>query len=187
MTMLRVRVGYSGIGGTPYLTTYYFGGSGSTMATACGSAVAAHHTALKALQDSGITYRLDPQVVEMDESTGSATASYSITAATAAGALSVESLPFASQGLVRLRTGDYANGREIRGRHFIPGLTENANNDGAVVSTTVTSINAIYASLIGDGATDWVVWSRFNGSVNSVTTADMWEQFATLRTRRPGF
>lgn len=185
--MLRVRVGYSGIGGTPYLTTYYFGGTGSTIATAAGSAVAALHTALKASQDSGITYRLDPQVVEMDESTGAATASYSITAATAAGALSVESLPFAVQGLMQLRTGDYAGGREVRGRHFVPGLTENANNDGAVVSTTVTTLNAAYAGLIGDGATDWVIWSRKNGSVHSITTAAAWEQFATLRTRRPGF
>lgn len=185
--MLRVRVAYSGIGGTPYLSTFYFNGTGSTQATDAHTGVTTFQNALDAVQDNGLTWRSDPQVVEMDPTTGAATASYSVTSATAVGALAVESLPFASQGLIRLRTGVYASGREIRGRLFVPGLTENANNDGAVVAATQTAVNAAAAALIADGTSEWVVWSRSNGTTEAITSATMWDQFATLRTRRPSF
>jgi len=185
--MLRVRVGYSGIGGTPYLSTFYFDGSGSTAAADAATAVSTFQNAVDNIQDTGLSWRVDPQVVEMDPVTGQATASYAQGSLNGTGALGAESLPFASQGLIQLRTGVYAAGREIRGRLFIPGLVEASNNDGAVVAATVTALNNAAGSLITDANSDWGVWSRTNGTIETIVSATTWEQFATLRTRRPGF
>lgn len=187
MTILRVRVGYSGIGGTPYLSTFFFNGAGQTDADNAASAVATFQGAIDAFQDSELTWRTDPQVVEINEANGQALGSYSTAAQTASGSVTGESVPFIAQALVRMRTGVYIAGRELRGRLFIPGLTEVNSTNGVLASATLTGLGIACDNLRTDADAEWVVWSRTHGQDSVITAANVWEQFATLRSRRPGF
>lgn len=183
--MLRVRVGYSGIGGTPYLSTFFFDGSGQTAADDAASAVATFQGALDAVQDTTLSWSMDSVVVQIDPESGQALGAYAVTPASGSGALGNESLPYVSQGLIQLRTGVFENGREVRGRLFVPGLTESANNDGTLASATATTIDSAAAALVADADSLWSVWSRTNGVVAQIAQVTVWNQFATLRTRRP--
>lgn len=183
--MLRVRVVWSGIGGTPFLSTFYFSGTDATSAanavTACGVFLAAVDTAM----DSELSWAVDQQVAVIDETSGLATASFTAATTTGAGASGSDSLPFVSQVLLRLRTGVFVNGREIRGRIFLPGETITGTDDGVVDPARITTVDAAAATLIGDANSNWVVWSRQNGQAQTIASASTWNQFATLRTRRP--
>jgi len=161
-------------------------GTGQTEADNAAAAVASYHGALDAYQDSGISWTLDQQVVEMDHVTGNATGSYAVTAATATGGVATESLPFAAQAVIRLRTGVYTNGREVRGRTYLPGLTEAANDDGKVSATYITNLNVVANGLRNDATCEWAIWSRINGTVSEITSVSTWDQFGIMRSRRPG-
>lgn len=185
--MLRLRVGYTGVGGTPYLSTFYFVGTTQTEADDSAVAVEAFMGAIDAAMDNGQFWTLDPVVVQIDAATGTAIGAFSVLAGSGQGATAGETLPFISQGLIQLRTGFFVNGRELRGRLFIPGLTESANADGGLaLATQVILVNAA-ATMIASGPPSWGVWSRTHGVFADVTTATIWNQFASLRTRRPGF
>lgn len=185
--MLRVRVGFSGIGGTPYLSTYYFNGTGQTAANDAVAAIGTFMGVVDNHQDTALTWRTDPQVVEINVLNGQATSSYATTVVTSSGLINADNLPFVSQGLLQLRTGTYYNGREVRGRIFIPGLTDGANTNGTLATSVASPINGAAAALIANGATEWVVYSRANRVIQPVIAASCWDQFATLRTRRPSF
>lgn len=185
--MLRVRVTWSGIGGTPYLSTFYFDGLTQTDAdnavTAVGTALALYD----GLVDNQVTWATDPEVPVMDEATGQSISAFSTTPLSGTGAQSSSNLPFATQGLLRLRTGVFVSGREIRGRLFLPGLVSASNTDGTVTPANKANIDSWFDGLRTDANSVWVVWSRKNGQVATITSNVMWTQWASLRTRRPSF
>lgn len=187
MTMLRIRVGWNGLGGAPGLSTFYFAGSNQTDATNCSVAVDTLLLALEAYQDTELQYKVDPTCVAMDESTGAIIGAFGISGTTGAGNVVGESIPFACQALAQLRTGVYVNGREIRGRIFIPGLTESNVTNGTLATATKNGIDAAFGVLVADADADFVVWSRKNGQDSPVIAVTVWEQLAVLRSRRPGF
>lgn len=100
---------------------------------------------------------------------------------TGAGALSDEMLPIASQGLISWSTGVVFNNRRVRGRTFIPGLTQDANEDGRLGIATITALNPALAPLVGSGL---VIASRRSGTFVPVVSGSIWGQFAVLRSRR---
>lgn len=187
MTMLRIRVAWNVPGGSPGLSTFYFAGSNQTDATNCSSAVDTLLAAIEPYQDTETTYKVDPTCVAMDESSGAIIGAFGISGTTGAGNVVGESIPFACQALAQLRTNVYVNGREIRGRLFIPGLTESQVTNGVVSSAALSGLNAAFGALVADADADYVVWSRRNGQDSPVTAVTVWEQLAVLRSRRPGF
>ena len=94
----------------------------------------------------------------------------------------------ATQVLVRWRTGVVRNGREVRGRTFIPGLNR--------VNLASGNIGEAYRSAIEVEANDFLtttsigfgVWARPKagspGALVQVTDADVWSELAVLRRRR---
>lgn len=169
--------------GAPWLATHYFNDTAGTAAQAV-TAVGTFWGAIDAFMDSEVDWTTGTEVETVDPVTGNVTAITSVTAATGSGALAVESLPRAAQGLIRWRTGDYIAGREIRGRTFIPGLAESTNDNGDLSAATVAAFNAAASALIADANSVLDIWSRKNAVARAVVTGSTWSQYAVMRSRR---
>lgn len=184
-TLYRVRVALSGdavAGGG--LSTYYFRTVDGTAQQAA-TAVATLWVALEPQLNGALTWTSNSQVDTIETTTGKVTASTAVTNATGVGDSASERLPEATQLLVRLRTGVYQNGREVRGRLFIPGMTEANSSNGTPLGAMVTSINSAFATLVGTANANWVVYSPRYLNAFDVSSANCWgDEFAVLRSRR---
>jgi len=156
------------------------GGTGRQAATAVGN----FWGAVDSLMEVSVSWTTLADVESVNAANGQVTAVTGTTPATGGGVAATTGLPIATQGLVRWRTGVYANGREIRGRWFIPGLATASNNDGAPSSTMLSTVNTAASTLISDANSVLEVWSRANGSAVDVASGTCWSQFAVLRSRR---
>lgn len=95
--------------------------------------------------------------------------------------------PNASQGLIRYRTSEVINGRVLKGRQYIPGMSSQAQaSTGEVGPTGTNALNAAGVAL--RGAAGFGIWHRpVNGSGGAFATANQssaWTEFAIQRRRR---
>lgn len=185
--MLRVRVLWSGVGGTPYLSTHYFEGTTQTEANDAVTAIGAFWGGVDAWCDSSNSWATESEVLNLDAATGQPLGTFVTAVQSGTGALAGSNLPFASQGLIRWRTGEFINGKEVRGRTFIPALNSTNILEGQPTAALVTAINGFCTTLLASATSDLVVWSRAHGVAHTTTSGTMWNQFAVLRTRRPSF
>jgi hypothetical protein len=182
--MLRVRTGFSGISGSPYLSTMYFM-TGDTLADAqaANTAVGAFWNTIDASLINGITWATQAEVTVMTLA-GVVTGLHQVTPVTGAGGTTGVLTPPATQGLVRWNTGVFLSGRQLRGRTFIPGIPTSMVSGGVPTGSLVTNVNAAAATLIADANADLGIWSRKGTAIASVLTGQLWNQFAVLRSRR---
>lgn len=121
-----------------------------------------------------------PEVRLVDDVTGALVGTENMTPpAPVVGTGGPDPLPDASQVLLRFNTGSIANGRRIKGRCFIPGVTRDAavlGNNADVVAWRTAGVG-----LVGSGL---VVWSRTAQLHAEVNAVDCWAEFATQRRRR---
>lgn len=181
--MYRVRTTFSGVTGSPWLSTMFFDEAGGSAANAV-TAVGAFWGAVDNLIDSSVSWTTLADVESVDATSGHVTAVTATTPQFGAGGGGTSGIPIVAQGLVRWRTGVYLNGREVRGRTFIPGLGTPSNSDGTLTPGSATTIGTASAALIADIASILVVWSRANLQAKTVTASSVWTQFAVLRSRR---
>jgi len=181
--MYRVRTVFTGMQGAPWLNTLFFDDQAGTAAQAV-TAVGTFWSSVDGLIDSEVDWTTLADVETVASATGQVTGVTQTTPATGSGALAAEALPIATQGLVRWRTGIFAGGREIKGRTFIPGLTETANDNGKPTSAVVTAVNAAAAALISDANSALVIYTRANSAEATVISGSCWTEFAVLRSRR---
>jgi hypothetical protein len=92
-----------------------------------------------------------------------------------------ERLPFATQGLCRLRTNTFFGGRELRGRLYIPGLTEDHSDAGVPNANFKTKVQDAL-TLLGESAL--AVYSPTKHQWATVGATSVWSQWAVLRSRR---
>lgn len=187
--MYRVRTSLTGVQGSPWLSTMYFDVAGGTAQDAA-DAVGVFWTAMDNSMVSAVQWATEAEVAQVNASNGNLVMVHATTPASGTGASATEVLPIATQALIRWRTGSIVNGREVRGRTFIPGLVEANNDSGSPTSTLVTNYSAAAAALIADANSTLVVWHRpttpggSDGSKHDVVTGSMWTEFAVLRSRR---
>lgn len=184
--MYVVKTIFESVPGSPHISLMRFSGSGFPAdAQSAVNAVGAFWGTVDNLMTSGVTWRTDATVFDVDPATGQVTAAYSTTPQTGAGAIGGDAVPNMAQALIHWRTGVYVAGKEIRGKTYVPCLTEAANSAGGViVSTTVSSIQAAADTLKNVTTPNpLVVWSRKNGTVQDVTTAQVNSLWATQRRR----
>lgn len=181
--MYRINTTLTGIPGAPYYNRLYFQLVAGTAQDALDATVA-FWTAVDNLFANDLTWTVDGQVEEVESATGNITDITAGTGGTGSGADATSYLPQINQMLVRLRTGVFFNGREVRGRIFIPGATEAASADGILDSAWVTTMNSALATLVGDADSALMVYSPTHASGAPVTAATVWTQFASLRSRR---
>lgn len=182
--MYRVRTVFTGPAGAPWLNTLYFdeaGGSAQQAATAAG----AFWGAVDAHINTAVSWSTEADVVTVNADTGAATGVISTIPITGAGAVASDILPRSSQGLIRLLTGVFNDGRQIRGRIFVPGLTETANGVGGIVAgATGLALGTAASDLVADASSTLLVWSRSALQDHPVVATSVWSQFAVLRSRR---
>lgn len=182
--MLRVRVTLGAMTIGPGLSTFYFDGVDQAAADDAAGAVTTFMTAIESAMVSYGTWSLETQVAQVDIGTGELEAVYNVAPASGLGDVGDTQLALATQGLLQLRTGSIINGRELRGRLFIPGPTEGHNDlGGRPTAAYIADVNAAAAGLVADSA-GWGVWGRASGSFVEITAATCWSQWAVLRSRR---
>jgi hypothetical protein len=194
----RVRTDLLGLPGLPGISTGYFLASGGTAQQAV-SAWGNFWGAMFGLPlGNGLQANSQAQVDTLDDTNGQLVTSTVTVPTTQSSAAAGETLPWATQGLVRMRTGVVSSGREIRGRLFIPGQLE-SNSFGSPLAAWITAVNTAGAALVSDANSVWCVWRRpkwntppphttppdRNGQAAPVATATAWTQWAVLRSRRP--
>lgn len=184
--VMRVRTVWAGVAGTPYYSNHYFGDD-TVPATAqdAVNAVDAFWFGLSGNISNDLTWTVEGTVARIEATDGSLVGQYAVTPETGVGGSSGQMLPLATQGIVRWLTDTVIAGRMLRGRTFVPGLVEDVNDaDGKPVSALPTLLTTVGQALINDTGNTLQVWSRTHGNFAEVETAQGWNQWATLRSRR---
>jgi hypothetical protein len=134
--------------------------------------------ALKAQQESEQTIIDVVSGLATGTEDGGATAQY-------VGLSSSDPLPWATQGVVRLKTNAFNNGRRLQGRLFIPGPGE-GNSDGLPASLYRSGVDTQCATLLTSSAASgvWAVYSRRYQAWANVLSATCWSQWGVQRRRR---
>lgn len=187
-TIRRVETIVTGVAGSPYYVVGHFTAdtgtptqvtqawhkfvTGSTSGTASGFPV-------------GTVVQTQPEVQLINPVDGAVIGLEDAPPITQNGANPGPQLPRQNQLLVRWRTGNYVNRREVRGRTNLPCVLEEAStNQGEVESTVVSGINTRASELIADTNSVLVVWSKKNGLWWAAATGSCWNKFSVLRSRR---
>jgi len=158
--------------------------------SAAADAAEAFWATVGAAMCTGNTVQVNREVELISESTGVITGIEDTGAhAVTTGANSNPISP-ASQGLIRLRTGVYRTSdttpprtKEIRGRIFIPAISESSCTAGVPDSAIITVWEGALTTLLAATPT-LVVWSREHLEEPAVISGSVWNQFAVLRRRR---
>lgn len=181
--MYRIKTEFTGLPGMPGLNQLYFAASGGAPGSAHAQAFQ-FWDAVSAVQNADLLFNVLAEVEHVESTNGQIVEVSQSTAASGRGTVNTEALPFATQGLIRARTGAFLGGREVRGKIFVPGLSENSSTLGQMANTTETVLQNAVDGLIGATTASWGIYSRVNGVIQPVTAASVWNQFAVLRSRR---
>lgn len=196
--MLRVETIFTGPAGSPWLSVMYFSGTDQAGADQAVADVGAFWGAVDAGMSSAVSWSTNPDVQVLDAATGALTDAFSTTPQAGSGASAGDMLPTAAQALLRWRTSGIVNGRIVRGRTNVPGVTEAFAAAGRPIAAYITTLNTAAAALLA-GASIFQVWSRPHvqdfddsptspptraGSAHVVTSGSAWSEFAVQRSRR---
>lgn len=187
--MLRVRVNWTAPVGGPYLSTFYRNVGTPVQADAddFASDVGDFLNAVDAVINLAVLWAVEASVDDLDAADGSLLNTFGVVPDSGNGGSTADALPAVAQMLVRWPTNAVINGRRVRGRTFLPGVSE-AFSIGqkplaAGILTVLTAAQALQAS----GLT---IWHRPTGTPPSggqpieATGAAVWDQFAYLSSRR---
>jgi len=184
-TMTRVRTIFTGVVGTPWYSNLYFAGDGDDQAYT--EIVGDFWADCAAQMYNQITWATEAAVTHMDTVTGQPTGVGSVTPRSGSGASGGQPLPYSTQLLITMSTGVYRNGREVKGKIFVPGLTIGAVGSGQFLSAAVAPIKQAAddlrtAPVIADDF--WLVYSPTAKAAYPVTGEVAHQKPAVLRSRR---
>ena len=168
------------------MSIMYFADEGGVAAQR--AALADFWSALAGILDQQTSWRIQTTGRILDEASGTLTGLWSDPTNRAGnGNQTGEPVSNSTQALIRWVTDDVVNGRRIRGRTFIPGLTNKAITAGEVSASALNAMETAAAAYAD--ASGLVIWHRpddsgSGGSVHSVTASSVWNEFAVLRGRR---
>jgi hypothetical protein len=182
----RVRVVFVGVAGSPYYSNFYVTATDSDAQPEVDE-IRDFYTDIAGLISNTLSWTVEGVVANIDEASGQITGFSNNTSRTGAGTNSGDINPLANQGLLRLRTGVFTAGREIRGRLNIPGSCEASNTAGKPTSTYMTTLQTsadlhLLSATGLNGA--YNVYSRKNGSTEIVSSVSVAPYWAVLRSRR---
>lgn len=124
-------------------------------------------------------------VDSLNDSTGQLEGVVAVAApASVAGSATGSPVADASQGLIRMSTNAFLNGRRVQGRMFVPGIASSALVGGNLAASAVGDLADALAPTVGA----LCVFSRptptRGGSVSIVNALTGWSELAVLRRRR---
>jgi hypothetical protein len=197
LTIMRLTTEWGGSArGLPYFSTHYFEGNTTTEAESAIAALAAFWGGIEGNLTNALNWAVSGDVEFVDEVTGDLEGLTGVNPASGAGSSGADELPWTAQGLIRWRTGIVSDGRELRGRTFVPGLTEASTDNGALTGSTVTALFNAADALVDSTTADLLVWRRPRpdlpppalparaGLTAVVASTSVWPQLAVLRSRR---
>lgn len=169
------------------MTTVMFFGTVSTVADQR-TALQTFLTSYKANISNVWAYTIRTTGRELDTTTGGLTGAWTETSAkTGTGGVAGQPIPDASQVLYQWRTTHIVNGRFLRGRTFLPGLTATSLTNGNITPGVVTGLQG-YGNTLVAAAVQQGVWHRPQGGAGGVfwatDTCTVWPEVAVLRRRR---
>lgn len=189
--MYRIQTLLRQTSGNDLLSTMYFDTTDYDAATAV-STVNGLWVALSELTSTDLSWQVlaNPEII-LASTGGLVSVATAAGSTVGAGTGEGNPLPFATQGLLKWQTAGIVNNRIVRGRTFIPALTEDANTSGVPTGTTVTILATAASDFLEAADGHFGIWSRpitgagaRAGSYHPVTASSAWPQFAVLRSRR---
>jgi hypothetical protein len=187
MSIDRVTVLWSGFPGAPGYTRFYTDPSVGVPPLAD---YQAFFTGIADRIPSSVTIQVQSTGDTLDEQTGAITGSWSEAAQTAIVGTGSGAYAAASGAHINWRTATLVNGRRLKGRTFLVPLYGGAyDSDGTIAATVLTDLRTNLATLVAAvGGGLQVVWHRpvngANGSIGDMTSADIPDKAAVLRSRR---
>nr|CRY96821.1 hypothetical protein [uncultured prokaryote] len=179
----RVRTVWTGVAGAPYYSNLYFVENGTSLGS-IHARVSTLMTDLAGFQCTPLVATVEGDMPLIDSVTGQIQGVDNVNQVVIAAGGTGVALPRATQILCRWRTGEYVNGRQLQGRLFIPELDTGFNDDGRVDAAGVTALQNLLTPFVLSGDGEFVVWSRATGATAPVASANVWREFAVLRSRR---
>lgn len=180
----RVRAEWAGGSGGRQLSTFWFEKAGELSAQNAATAARTFLYNCRSLISSSYSVTIEPDVAEVSVETGEVTGLQPVTVSAVSATQSSDPLPWQTQGLVRMTTGDFFGGRQVIGHLFIPGPTEVHNTGGVPSSEYLTGLTDNAAALNGDTTCNWMVYSRKNRTAHNIASATPRAKWAVLRSRR---
>lgn len=156
------------------------GGTAAQAATAAGN----WWNGVKDLIDDGTVITKSTEVPEVDEATGDIISMNVVSATSVTGTASEDPMSPLCQACVTWHTGHYIAGKEVRGRTFIPSLTEGDWNSGAWATTREALVVTANAALVSDANSIFVIYSPTHGAMWPVTHGVLSPRMSYLRSRR---
>lgn len=189
-SLVQLRTVWEGVAGAPYYTTLWFDAGEGALQQA-GEAWAGFldtwHTSLV----QGLRYTIESSGSVVNIASGQVTGVQTWDGATGTCTSTGQALPWQTQALIQLRTGLYSSGRELRGRVFVPGFTENDNDQGIFAIGNRSGFESDFAALLQNGvgaetgfAGTLAIYSRTHHRAAQVETVNVPAQWSALRSRR---
>lgn len=184
MTLWRVRTIFSGPAGTPWLSQMLFESTAGTPLQAA-TAVGVFWGAVDNFMKTTVSWQVDPLVYEVSVGDLQPVGVTSVAGPTGSGSSAADLLPPATQACLHWSTGFFVAGRELTGRTFIPGLSEDScATDGSLNTTVRDAINTAAATLVGTANANFMINSRAHATAVNATAGSARTKFSVLRSRR---
>lgn len=185
--MLKVTTVLTGVPGAPYYSTDHYNGTTSGEAVQGVSASRQFWFQLEGFLNGAMSAQVQPEVQVIDPATGEITGEFNVPSGPVEFTAGGEPLPWATQGLISLRTATFVGGRRLRGRKFVPGWPETASTDGVPTGPCIAAMEGAYSFLagVGAGAGGLCVYSPTHHTTGAVVSGTAAGQWSVLRSRRP--
>lgn len=181
--LYRVRTAITGPFGGAMVSTFFFDASVATAQDAADSARAFWLDCAGVLHTS-VSAQVESIVYTIDSTTGKATSTAATSTASVSGTSVTELIPPSNQALITWHTGVFSAGRELIGKTFIPGLTEDTNNAGVLSSAAISGLTTAANNLGSSGPPTLEIYSRKHKTFQPAGLGAVSHIFAILRSRR---
>ena len=184
--MFRLTYVFTGPAGTPYYSRQYFEGTTQADVDEAATRLEDFWQSFNTYIQSSMLGTLQGEAEVIDASTGLITNVLSAGTSVVTFAGGAANVPLATQGLIRLQTTLFLNGRRLQGRIFIPGLAQAANALGVPSAGFQANMASAGLALAGLGTLNsaLVVYSETHRAFANVTSVTSWNKFAVMRSRR---
>lgn len=187
MATFKLKTTWSGavVGGGLTVSYFFVTSATPTSAQAAIDLMRDFWTSLNPIMSNAVSWAVSGIAQVIDVNTGLITSEIAGTTRSGTGTETGDRLPAATQGLLRLDTPSFINGRRLRGHWNIPGPTETRNtNAGLPDSTYITTLQNAANTLNAAVDPTLDIYSRTHHVADGVSAATAVSKWAVLRSRR---
>lgn len=181
--LTRIRTVFAGVAGTPWYSNQYWAiGSGDPDPVL--DDTEAFWEDMAVMIKATVTAKVEGTCAVIESTTGQTVGVKTAADRTVTFSNTGDPLPWATQGLITLRTGEFVAGREIRGKIFVPGISEEYCTNGILSTTAAGLMQTAADALLSESSEAWHVFSPTHLTSAAVTACGTTTKPAVLRSRR---